>query len=237
MLVRLLGRTPRSKERNRVLGVLLQLDHRLLEPSKIRTRELPSEEFLAVVEDAATRRQPIRMKYLSARRGDANWRAASVAVVSPGPPSRFLAVCHRSRKLQTFRVDNIQTAHLDPNEAFIESDPSLVERRMRETVDGWFNDKEGVLAFSVRGDDVRWVVRNLLDGMNGEPSSDGSLRVTASAAGLANVARFVAGLGASATCETPELERAVRNLAMGALGADRAKILHSRSVTRIRARG
>jgi predicted DNA-binding transcriptional regulator YafY len=238
-LVRMLGRTPRSAERDHIMGTLLQLDPRLPGPSKVHPRELSEEEskFLATVEDAASRQRPLRMKYLSARRGDASWRVASVARVIPGPPSRFLAMCHRSGELRSFRVGDIQSAHLDPNERFIEADATEVERRARESVDGWFDDKEGGLSFIVRTDAARWVARNLEVGMKGEPLNDGAIRVTASASGLATVARFVVGLGDKATCETPELQKAVRELALGALGADGAKTLHGRSVARIRAKG
>jgi len=45
------------------------------------------------------------------------------------------------------------------------------------------------------------------------------------------------GLGGAATCETPELKAAVRELALGALGGSGAKALDGRSVTRIRAKG
>jgi hypothetical protein len=237
-LVRLLGRAPRSVDRNRVIGMLLQRDARVPDTSRVHPRALTNEEseFLPLVEDAVTKRQPLRMKYLSVRRGEADWRVASVVRVMPGPPSRFLAVCHRSGELRSFRVGDIQAAHLDPNERFLEADSAEVERRARESVDGWFSDKEGALVFTVRPDAARWVARNLPDGMNAETSTDGSLRVVASASGLTAVARFVVSLGASANCDTPELERAVHALARGALGTDRAKPLHARSVARIRAK-
>ncbi len=238
-LVRLLGRSPRSADRNRVIAMLLQRDARLPDTSRVHPPALSIEEseFLPLVEDAVAKRQPLRMKYLSVRRGEADWRVASVARVMPGPPSRFLAVCHRSGELRAFRVGDIQAAHLDPNESFVEADFAEVERRARESVDGWFNDKEGLLVFTVRSDAARWVARNLPEGMRAEPSTDGSIRVVASASGLAAVARYVVGLGASANCNTPELERAVHALAKGALGVDRAKTLHARSVARIQAKG
>jgi hypothetical protein len=238
-LVRFLGRAPRSSDRDRLIATLLQRDTRIPDASRVHPPALSNEEaeFLPLVEDAFSKRQPLRMKYLSVRRGEADWRAASVARVMPGPPSRFFAVCHRSGELKAFRVGDIQTAHLDPNERFLEADPAELERRARDSVDGWFSDKEGVLVFTVQPDKARWVVRNLPDGMKAEPSSDGSIRVAASASGLAAVARFVVGLGGSANCENPELERAVHALARGALGVDRAKTLHTRSVARIRAKG
>ncbi len=218
--------------------MLPQRDARLPDTSRVHPPALSIEEseFLPLVEDAVAKRQPLRMKYLSVRRGEADWRVASVARVMPGPPSRFLAVCHRSGELRAFRVGDIQAAHLDSNERFLESDSAEVERRARKSVDGWFNNKEGTVVFTVQADAARWVVRNLPEGMNAEPSGDGSLRVIASASGLEVVARFVVGLGASANCETPELERAVHALARGALGTDRAKPLDARSVARIRAR-
>ena len=80
------------------------------------------------------------------------------------------------------------------------------------------------------------IERNLPDGMRVDVVEDGVTRVIASAAGLPAVARFVVGLGAAATSETPALAAAVRALAMGALGA-RAKKLARRSAGLVAAGG
>ena len=247
-IVRLMARAPRSAERDRLLALLLQRDPRVLAPSKVRAKDLSAEEgqFLGVVEDAASRRQALRMKYFSTRRGNADWRVVSVARVSPGPPSRFLAVCHRSGKLQAFRVGNIAMGNLDAGEAYREADAEDLDRRARDSVDGWFDEAAGRIVFVVRSPDARWVERNLPEGMRAEAAEGGATRISASAAGLVSVARFVVGLGDAATCETVALAVAVRGLAMGALGVQgplgvrergRAKALDGRSVVRIRAKG
>jgi hypothetical protein len=82
-IVRLLGRAPRHPERERLLRLLLQLDPRLTAPTKVHARDISGERVLTIVEDAVMRRQPLRMEYLSARRGDAEWRVASVLQCHP----------------------------------------------------------------------------------------------------------------------------------------------------------
>jgi hypothetical protein len=70
----------------------------------------------------------------------------------------------------------------------------------------------------VRNPEARWVKKNLLAGMTFERAGDG-IRVTVHTSALHRLARFVVGLGAAATPETPALAREVAALAQGALDA------------------
>ena len=58
----------------------------------------------------------------------------------------------------------------------------------------------------------------MLEGMTAERIGDG-IRVTVNTSALDRLARFVVGLGAAATPETPGLAREVATLARGALEA------------------
>lgn len=237
-LVRVLARSPRGHERELLLKRLLERQPKVPSPSRIEVARLSVEEdeLLSIVEDAATKRIVLKMKYFSQRSGDSRERHASIARVLPGPPSRFLAVCHRSEELRYFRVSNLARATLDASEVFREANEREVEKRLRESVDGWFEPAEGEVSFVVRSPDSRWVGRNLVSGMRAESLEDGGIRVIASGSGLARAARFVVGLGAAAQCESAALGEAVRVLAMGALGGNGA-VLRKRSATRIRASG
>lgn len=237
-ILRLLARAPRSTERDRLLSLLLQKDSRLASPARVQPAELGADEerFLSVVEDAASKLTPLKMKYSSAHRGGTEWRVVSVARIMPSPPSRFLAVCHRAGKLRAFRVSGIHAAHLHAEEPFREADAGELARRLAKNVGGFYGDGEGEESFVVRGDVVRWVSQNLPPGVSGEMLGDGSFRAKASAAGLPVVARFVVGLGEHAQCETPALAAAVRELAEGALRAGGAKYLNERATVPIRAK-
>ncbi len=237
-LVRVLARSPRCGERDLLLKRLLERQPNVPSPSHVEAPRLSAEEdlLLGVVEDAATKRVALKMKYFSQRSGDACERHVSIARVLPGPPSRFLAVCHRSGELRYFRVSNLARASLDSVEAFREANGREVDKRLRESVDGWFEPASGEVSFVVRSPESRWVARNLVAGMRGESLPDGSVRILASGSGLAAVARFVVGLGAAAQCETEVLSEAVRTLASGALARNVAG-LRKRPAARIRASG
>ena len=238
-LLRILARAPRSAERDRLLALLLGKDRRLLAPTRVAASPMSVDEdrFLSLVEDAGSKLTPLRMKYSSARRGDTDWRVVSVARIMPGPPSRFLGVCHRSNELRSFRVSSIQAAQLDPNEAHREPSERELAQRIAKSVDGYFDGTEGEEVFVVRGEKIRWVAHNLPPGVRGDVTADGSFRVTASTAGLAVVAPFVVGLGEAAVCETAPLAAAVKELAEGALKAGRGKALNGRAVASIRRKG
>jgi predicted DNA-binding transcriptional regulator YafY len=243
-LVRLLCRVPRSRERDRLVARIARGDARLTPSPSVGAGDLSREEetFLGVVEDAATKRIALHMKYFTASRVVLEWRHVSVARLLPGPPARFIAKCHRSDTLKSFRVDGISMANLDRDEKFRDGDTNEVARIERESVDGYAGGKKGICSFVVRSPEAHWVGRNLMKGMRAESLDDGSIRVTASARGLQPIARFVVGLGGAARAEGDELAALVRELANGsreahAAAAPEAKVLkadgvNARAVTR-----
>ena len=48
-----------------------------------------------------------------------------------GRPARFIATCHREDKLKWFRVENILSAHLDPQEPYRSSDNKTIDTFLR----------------------------------------------------------------------------------------------------------
>ena len=79
----------------------------------------------------------------------------------------------------------------------------------------------------VREPEARWVQTNLLPTMKVESLPNGRIRVTVETNAILQVARYVVGLGAAATAETPALAEAIEVLARGALG-DAADIAPAR---------
>src|SRR5580658_9247732 len=119
-LLRQLRRVPRGVGRRRLLDIVLDRlpGIEANSPTVITHEPSPQEEqYLSVVEDSSAR-VSLWMKYYTASRGDVGERHASVHRVHAGPPARFIATCHRSGTLRTFRVDGILWARLDPDERF-----------------------------------------------------------------------------------------------------------------------
>jgi hypothetical protein len=175
------------------------------------------------------------MRYFSAHRSRSEWRYVSVQRVQVGPPSRFVAVCHRSGTLKWFRVENVSLAKLESAEAYRTCEREQVQAYVDGSVDGFHGEGDAFHStFIVREPDAHWLRHNLLEGMYIDPNEsvrDG-IRVHVQSAGIVPVARFVVGLGAAARVETPELAACVRELARGALegtsnGTARAKRLRS----------
>jgi hypothetical protein len=120
--------------------------------------------------------------------------------------------------LKTFRVDGIIQGRLDEREPYHVAEQSALDAYQKGSLDGFHEGGAARhFAFVVRNPEARWVKNNLLDGMTAESHGDG-VRVTASTTALGRLARFVVGLGAAATCETPALAEEVAVLARGALG-------------------
>jgi predicted DNA-binding transcriptional regulator YafY len=175
------------------------------------------ERFLSELMDAAASRVTLRCRYYSRSSGAEQRRHLSVQKVLPGPPSRFIAVCHATGELRWFRADGILEAAPDESEPFRKAKAEAVREMLESSIDG-FSGSGPVreLAFIVRDPDARWVERNLTSGMKAQRTKN-EIRVVARTAAVIRVARFVVSLGASATPETPELARAVAELARGAL--------------------
>ncbi len=225
-LLRTLARAPRSRERDALLAHASKSARVVGEPSRVQAPRLTEteESWLSVVEDAA-KGTALGMRYTGSERGATEWRYVSVQNVEVGPPSRFLAVCHRSGKLKRFRVEGIALARLDTGTPYRQAEPTAMAAMQRESVDGY--QGEGAViecAFVVRDPEARWVARNLLSGMrvDADDAVAGGIRVRCSTPAVLRVARFVVGLGEAVRVETPDLAACVRDLARGALKASPA---------------
>lgn len=231
-LVRLALRAPRGKLRERVVGLIAarlanvgkkgSVDGRAVQPPEIPEGE---ERVLAAIEDAARQGVVLKMHYLSTSKRKPTWRHASVHRVEPGARPQFVATCHESGTLRRFRVSGVLDAKLDASQAFRPIAEADLDRFDAETVGGFRADDPPVhCVFFVRDPEAAWVARNLPRAPFVEhPEKDGS-RFEVDTRGLAVVARFVAGLGEAATPESPELAKAVADLARGALAnAERSR--------------
>ena len=224
VLFRVLGRAPVSKERDALLARTSQSARRSDERPRVVASPLSELEaaWLPLVEDAS-RGVTLGMRYVGTKRPGAEWRYASVQHVDVGPPSRFIAICHRDGKLKEFRVDGIQLAQLDTTTAYRMADPAAVQKVLRERIAGFHQDNAEPVecAFVVRASDAAWVARNLPDGLtvDADAAVTEGIRVHCRTAAVRQVARFVVGLGEAATVETPELAAKVRELAEQALKA------------------
>ncbi len=234
-LLRHLLRLPQSKTRDGLLETVLRnlpqggsvstLPVAVVPPTSTKQEE----DYLALIEDAAAQKRSLWFRYFTASRGQMSIRHASVHRVFLGRPARFIATCHREDKLKWFRVENILSAHLDPNEKFRSSEAKAIDTFHRASIDG-FNAGGAVaeLSFVVREPEARWVQNNLLATMKVQTIPNGGrIRVTVETNAILQVARYVVGLGAAATAETPALAEAIEVLARGALG-DAADIAPAR---------
>jgi len=238
-LLRQLRRIPHGQGRARLLSLVLErLPHRAppdtpanaaafgsvppfpASPVVVAREVSPEEErFLAVIEDSASQRTALHVRYLTAGRVDEGSRHASVHRVLLGPPDRFVATCHRSGTLKTFRVDGVLDARLDPAHPFRAADEATVDAYLQASLDGFHGEgPPREHSFFVRNPEARWVKKNLLEGMRAEAAGDG-IRVAVHTASLDRLARYVVSLGGAATPECPELAREVAGLARGALEA------------------
>ncbi|MGH7272267.1 MAG: helix-turn-helix transcriptional regulator, partial [Polyangiaceae bacterium] len=138
-----LSHLPQSKARDRLLGVVMEqlpAKGKLTTKAPVVSRRVSEaeEEYLPVIEQAAARKRPVHMKYVTASRGGkVSERHASVHVVDVGPPARFIATCHRSGELRWFRVDGVLRARVDEGETFRESPQQDVEAFRSASLDGF----------------------------------------------------------------------------------------------------
>jgi predicted DNA-binding transcriptional regulator YafY len=222
-LVRRLFHLPRSKGRDRLLAIVTdQMPARgkltAAAPVVSRSPTESEEQYLPIVEDAAAKRLPLSMKYLTASRsGRPSDRHASVHLIEVGPPSRFIATCHRNNDLRWFRVDGIVRARVDEVQKFRDCDPADIAAFRKASLDGFKGPGPVVeCSFFVREPESAWVANNLLEGMQVE-SLHGGIRVCVETSALVPLARFVVRLGEAARPETRALAEAIVELARGAL--------------------
>lgn len=158
----------------------------------------------------------VKLRYLG-EASEPMARHVSIARVIAGPPARFIGHCHATGALRSFQLANVVGVERD--EAVI---PHVVDPIEIERFDG-AGYRPSLVSFTVRAPESDWVVRHLQEGMTFERLDDGAVSVTASTFDMTSLARYVVGLGIAATSESEELARAVRQLALGALGVTRAK--------------
>lgn len=224
-LLRQLSRVPRGKARNQLMDTVIGfLPNRqamaAVVPAESTARE---EQHLPVVEDAATQTVALRFSYFTANRGSEGARLASVQRVLPGPPARFIAICHRTGKLKWFRIDNMSDSKLDLTEPFRDAERKHVDAYLRASLDGFHDGQPAAQhMFFVGEPEARWVQRNLIDEMQFEEVA-GGIRVTVVTSALKRLARYVVGLGGATKPLTPELESEVATLANGVLASIASK--------------
>jgi predicted DNA-binding transcriptional regulator YafY len=224
-LLRRLGHTPKSPQRDRLIQRIIDAAPReAVVSARTSTVVVPtaseSEQiYLPIIEDAAIRAITLEFKYFSVSRGAKEWRHASVQRVVIGPPARFLAVCHLDDTLRWFRVDNVLSALLNEREGFRRADPAQVEALLREAVDGFHESTDPAAhTFFVRAPESNWVAESLPSQAAIE-AVPGGMRFTVTTGSVLRLARFVVGLGAAARSETPDLARVVAELAEASLRA------------------
>jgi predicted DNA-binding transcriptional regulator YafY len=113
------------------------------------------EQFLDVVEQSASDRIVLAMKYYTAGRGDVGDRHVSVHRVLLGLPARIVATCHRSNTLKTFRVDSIIRARLDRGEPFRSVEDAAVAY-LKASVDGLHGEPQRAPPGHRETDTSRW---------------------------------------------------------------------------------
>jgi len=173
------------------------------------------------IEGALMAGKPLRIHYFSTSGGALDWRTITPVKVQTEPRARIAAVCHRSRTLKWFRVDNVQRAEIAAADTPAPFDLDAAEHFVRTSVDGFNDGLQQTYAFVVRLPEGHWVKRNLLGGMKVDEDAElvQSFRVTAQGAALV-VARFICGLGGAATAEGATLKALVREIAAETLTAN-----------------
>lgn len=225
-LLRLLGRAPRGALRSRLIDLAVERLTRAglppaFDPSTLQPAAVSAEDDanLALIEDAASKKVALRMRYYTASKGKDSRRHVSVHRIDAlGARPQFIATCHTSGDLRRFRISNVSEARLDLGEPFRPTTPAALARLDRESFGG-FRDVGPVVrcAFFVRDPEAYWVSRNLPDDNIVVEDVPGGSRFTVETAGVIVLARFVAGLGEVARPETNELAFEVRAIARAAL--------------------
>lgn len=225
-LLRLMARAPRGKLRDEQLALvvsrLANLGHTraAFDPEAVRPPEVRADEerWLSVIEDAAARRTAVKMRYFTASRRTESWRHVSVHRIDLGARPHFIATCHNAGALRRFRLSGVSDARLDPAEPFRSATKKELDRFDRESFGGFHADGPVVsCAFVVRDEEAAWVARNLPEGTIAQERRERGVLFRVETTAVSALARYVVGLGAAATPETPELAEQVRALATGAL--------------------
>ena len=217
-LRRLLMRLPKSASRNALLKKLGDaLGSRKLAMTSVhlvRESDPQQDQFLSALEDHIEGKRALRFKYFTASRATVEWREASPYRVDLGPPTRFVALCHRSSNLRWFRLEHVQSIAPNANDNF-RDEPGDLEQFISASLDGYHESIEPIeCRFFVAEEAARWVKYNLPEGFNSNPVEDG-IEAFGVTAGIRPLARFIVGLGAEARAITSQLAEVVRELAIG----------------------
>lgn len=226
-LLRLLGRTPNGKLRDRIQAMLVERLGNFggaastFDAHAVRTPgvDADDERTLALLEDAAGSKTVAKIRYFSASRRDEGQRHVSVHRIDLGPAAQFVATCHRSGGLKRFRVSNVSSVQLDASEPFRACAAGELQQLDADSLAGFRGEGPAIAtAFVVREPEATWVARTLPDArIVASPEPGGGTRFSVTTTAVAQLARFVVGLGAAARAETPELSAQVRALAEGAM--------------------
>lgn len=232
-LLRLLGRTPGGKLRDRMQALVVErlgnfagaathLGARAVHTPNVAADE---ERVLALLEDAASSKTVAKIRYFTASRRDEGHRAVSVHRIDLGPTAQLVATCHRSGGLKRFRVSNVSSVQLDPGEPFRGVSDQELARFDAESLAGYRGAGPALrVEFVVREPEATWVSRTLPDPrIVASPEPGGGTRFSVHTTAVEQLARFVVGLGAAAQADTPELAERVAELARGALAGSRAQ--------------
>jgi len=219
MALGLMIRLPPSGDRERLLNALAPFAKRPpADAVEHHGQQGPAaDELWRLVPQAIADEQVLRMRYRSAR-GEAKARSVSPQRID-AEARHLIAWCHEAKALRRFHFKRVERIEVDGcDDGYVRVERRVLDGFMEQSVDG-FHDASAAreLAFHVTAEIAGWVAGDLPYGLHHEPADDGGLRVHGYVAGLAQVARYVVGLGAEAEAETPELRDAVAELARGAL--------------------
>lgn len=215
--VRLVSRLPRSADRDRVLARLLRRD---VEVGSASVFDM----CLAAVEDACAAQRALRMVYRSTRDAKASERFVSVQRVEHGETPRFVAVCHRTGTLKTFRVDRVEHARPDDAAVFRHRPAEEVDALIARSLDGFAGDTETEAVFFVREPEARWLPGTLPAGKISVESFANGVRIRLRTTALKVLARRLVGLGDAVRIESPALRSAVVDLARRTLAANAPRL-------------
>ncbi|MDB4989589.1 MAG: hypothetical protein JWN04_4767 [Myxococcaceae bacterium] len=232
LAARLVRRLPEGAAKHRVLGFLEGAA--ASDTYVARSRDL-LEAMLVSLEDALQERRVVEVDYFSASRGLPSQRWLSIQRIFPGERARVIAICHRSGRLQTFRVDRFRSVQEAPAETFRAATEGEIEAEMDASVNWYRAPTDAVLCrFIVRMPEAHWIRSNLPVAPFTEDHGPDGIRFEVHTAGVDVLARFVVGLGSAAKAETKELQQAVVALALGAL--DQAGVKAPKSKRKAKAR-
>ena len=224
-LHRLLSRLPASAAKNALQKKIGEAFGKRAPPVSpvhvVRELDPEQDQFLRMLEDHIEQKGTLRLKYYTASRSAIDWREASPYRVDLGPPTRFVAQCHRSSELRWFRLDHIQSIAHMANDTF-RPEPPDVDAFIAASLDGYHERIEPMQCrFFIAEPTARWAKHNLPIGFSATPV-DGGIEASGITAGIRPLARFVVGLGGDARAITPKLADIVRELAAGAMRSNEA---------------